>query len=159
MMNQLEKSAHQFLELKRIAVAGVSRKGDVAANGIYKKLRTSGYEVFPVNPNASEVEGDPCYPDLASIPNGVEGVVIATHPDVTPGIVEECGKLGIHYVWMHRSFGQGSVNEDAVKRCKELGIHAIPGSCPMMFCQPVDTGHKCIRWFLRFTGKEVQPQA
>lgn len=157
-MNRLEKTAQQFLDFKRIAVAGVSRKGDVAANIIYKKLRTSGYSVFPVNPNASEVEGDICYPDLSSIPNGVEGVVIATHPDVTPEIVKECGKLGIHHVWIHRAFGQGSLNDKAITQCKEFDIEVIPGSCPMMFCQPVDTGHKCIRWFLRISGKEPKIQ-
>lgn len=157
-MNRLEKAAHQFLDFKRIAVTGVSRKGDVAANLIYKKLRDSGYDVFPVNPNASEVEGDICYPTLSSIPNGVEGVVIATHPDVTPEIVEECGKLGINHVWMHRAFGRGSLNDKSVTRCRELGIDVIPGSCPMMFCQPVDTGHKCIHWFLKISGKEPKIQ-
>lgn len=158
-MNRLDQAAQEFLDFKRIAVAGVSRKGDVAANIVYKKLRTSGYQVFPVNPNADEVEGDKCYPDLSSIPVGVEGVVIATHPDITPEIVEECGKLGINHVWMHRAFGQGSINNDAINRCKELGIQVIPGSCPMMFCQPVDTGHKCIRWFLKISGKEAKPVA
>lgn len=158
-MNRLDQAAQEFLDFKRIAVAGVSRKGDVAANIVYKKLRTSGYQVFPVNPNADEVEGDKCYPDLSSIPVGVEGVVIATHPDITPEIVEECGKLGINHVWMHRAFGQGSINNDAINRCKELGILVIPGSCPMMFCQPVDTGHKCIRWFLKISGKEAKPVA
>ncbi len=120
-MNQLEESAHQFLDFNRIAVTGVSRKGDTAANIIYKKLKSSGYKVFPVNPNASEVEGDPCYPNLESIPDGVESVVIATHPDVTPEIVEECGKLGIRYVWMHRSFGQGSVNEHSRETLRRTG--------------------------------------
>jgi len=152
-MPALADAAAEFLALQRIAVAGVSRKGDVAANNVYKKLRGAGYAVFPVNPNAESVEGDPCYPDLASIPDSVEGVVIATHPDAALGLVEQCGALGIKHVWMHRGIGPGSVNDDAVRRCGELGIAVIPGACPVMFCEPVDFGHKCMRWFFGKTGK------
>lgn len=155
---KLKNAARDFLNLKRIAVVGVSRKGDVAANIVYKRLRNEGYEVFPVNPNAEEVEGNRCYPDLASIDGGVEGVVIGTHPKVAADVVRQCGELGIKNVWMHRSFGKGSVDEEAVKLCEELGISVIPGACPMMFCKPVDTGHKCIRWFLGISGGLPKPR-
>lgn len=156
-MSTLKEAAEEFLSHKRIAVAGVSRKGDTAANTIYKKLRDADYEVFPVNPNAGEVEGDKCYSDLASIPGSVEGVVIATHPEVTERVVKDCADLGIKRVWIHRAFGKGSVDEKAVHLCHTMGISVIPGSCPMMFCDPVDTGHKCILWFLKLSGK--QPKA
>ncbi|MFQ5569300.1 MAG: CoA-binding protein [Rhodothermales bacterium] len=151
-MHTLRNAANDFLALKRIAVAGVSRTGSDAANIIYKKLRGAGYEVYPVNPNAAEVEGDTCYPDLASIPGGVEAVVIATHPRVTRAVVQECDAFGIRHVWMHRSFGQGSVSEEAVALCRERGISVIPGACPMMFCEPVDLPHTCMRWLLGVTG-------
>jgi uncharacterized protein len=156
-MSDISNAAREFLPKKRIAVAGVSRKGDVAANGIYKKLRAAGYEVFAVNPKADEVEGDSCYHDLASIPGGVDGVVIATHPSVTMQLVKECAGNNIQYVWMHRSFGAGSVDDEAVTAGKELGLKVIPGSCPLMFCEPVDIAHRCLRWFLRVSGKEAQP--
>lgn len=156
-MLTLAQAAQEFLAQKRIAVAGVSRKGDTAANGIYKKLRSAGYEVFPVNPNAVEIEGDKCYPTLASIPGGVDGVVIGTAPGVATQLVRECGTLGIRRVWMHRSFGQGSVDDEAVRLCRELGLSVIPGSCPMMFCEPVDVAHKCLRWFLQVSGKQAKP--
>jgi len=156
-MSTLLNAAQDFLSLKRIAVTGVSRKGDTAANVIYKKLRTAGYEVYPVNPNADEVEGDTCYRILSAIPGGVDGVVIGTHPSVTLQLVKECAGLGIKNIWMHRSFGQGSVDDEAVRLGKELGLTVIPGSCPMMFCEPVDVAHKCLRWFLRVSGKEAKP--
>lgn len=155
-MSTLKEAAQEFLSHKRIAVAGVSRKGDVAANIIYKKLKDANYEVFPVNPNAGEVEGDKCYPDLTSIPGGVEAVVIATHPQVTEKVVKDCAHLGIKRVWMHRAFGRGSVDDKAIQLCHNLGISVIPGSCPMMFCEPVDTGHKCIRWFMKISGKQAK---
>ncbi|KPK08275.1 MAG: CoA-binding protein [Anaerolineae bacterium SG8_19] len=157
-MTTLKEAANEFLAHKRIAVAGVSRKGDVAANGIYRKLRDAGYQVFPTNPNAEMVEGDTCYPDLKSIPGGVEGVVVATHPDVSEQVVRECVEIGVNQVWLHRSFGEGSVSEEAVAFARENKIKIIPGGCPMMFVEPVDFGHKCIRWFTGLTGgtpKEV----
>ena len=141
-----------FLAQKRIAVAGVSRSEKEAANLIYRKLRDAGYEVFAVNPKAEQVEGDPCFPDLKSIPGKVDGVVISTPPDVAEEIAKECAEVGVSRVWMHRSFGTGSVSEAATKYCEEKGIAVIPGGCPMMFCEPVDFGHKCMRWVLRLTG-------
>ncbi len=151
---RLEATAREFLAHTRIAVAGVSRTDtNEAANLNYRKLRELGYEVFAVNPRAATVEGDDCYPDLAAIPGGVEAVVIATHPDVTPGIVRQCAELGIGHVWMHRSFGEGSVAGEAVALCEQNGIRVIPGGCPMMFLSPVDIGHRCMRWFLNLTGK------
>jgi len=153
----LETAVKEFLGLKRIAVAGVSRQGDgEAANGIYKKLRDSGYEVFAVNPNAETVEGDPCYPNVGSIPGGVEGVVIVTAPAATEQVVRDCAAAGIKRVWMHKGMGS-SVSDDAVQFCQENGITVIPGACPMMFCQPVDVAHACIRMGLGLFGKLPQP--
>src|SRR5579871_6437350 len=106
---KMPSSVAEFLAGKRFAVAGVSRSPAQAANAVFRKLRSSGFEVFPVNPNASEVESARCYPDLASIPGHVDGVVIATHPNVSVKIVRQCAGLGIRQVWLHRSFGQGSV--------------------------------------------------
>ena len=81
-MATLKEAVDDFLAQKRIAVAGVSRHGGEAANVIYRKLRGAGYEVFATNPKATEVEGDACYPDLRSIPGGVDGVVISTTPAI-----------------------------------------------------------------------------
>lgn len=151
--NNLADRSKDFLAQRRIAVAGASRKGDTAGNVVYKKLRDAGYEVFPVNPNADVVEGDPCYADLRSIPGGVDAVVVATHPKDSADVVRECVSLGITRVWIHRAFGAGSVSDEAVRAAKEAGIPLIPGACPMMYCEPVDMGHKCIKWVLGITGK------
>ncbi len=152
-MATLKEAVDDFLAQKRIAVAGVSRDGGAeAANLVYKKLRGAGYEVFPVNPNAEDVEGDPCYPSVKDIPGGVDGVVLATHPKFAEGIVRDCAEAGVTRVWMHRSFGEGSVSEEAAVFCHENGITVIAGGCPMMFCEPVDIAHKCMRWVLNLTG-------
>lgn len=151
-MPALKESVDDFLAQKRIAVVGVSRGGREAANTVYRKLRGAGYQVFAVNPNADEVEGDTCYPNLTSIPAGVEAVVIATSPEVTESVVRDCAEQGISRVWMHRSFGKGSVSQAAADFCRDNNITVIPGGCPMMFCAPVDFGHTCMRWILNLTG-------
>jgi len=153
-MKTINDAATKFLESRTIAVAGVSSKGDTAANIIYKKLREKGYHVFAVNPNTTNVEGDICYPSLLEIPVRIEGVIVSTHPDVTPAILRECGLSGIKQVWIHRSFGQGSYHPDSEKIAEEFSITLIPGSCPMMFCEPVDITHKCMKWFMKTFGMD-----
>jgi predicted CoA-binding protein len=149
----MNPNIQDFLSQKRIAIAGVSRNPQgAAANLIYHKLRETGHEVFPVNPNAETVEGDHCYPNLKALPHPIDAVMIATRPEVAEQLVHECADLGISRVWMHRSFGAGSVSDNATKFCQEHHITVIAGGCPMMFCQPVDVGHKCMRWILRLTG-------
>ena len=151
----LETKVHDFLAQKRIAVAGVSRNNShhPAGNLIYHRLKRSGHDVFPVNPQMQTFEGDQCYPDLKSIPGGVDGVVIVTRPDVTERIVHECGDAGVRRVWMHQSMRKGSsVSPQAVEYCDQHGINVIAGACPMMYGDGVDFGHKCMRWILGLTG-------
>lgn len=153
-MNSLQEKVDDFLGQKSIAVAGVSSSStSEAANAIYKKLRDSGYSVYPTNPRTETVEGDSCYPDLKSIPAKVDGVVICTRPDVAKDIVKECIELGIKRVWMHRSFGPGSVSDEAAELARKNQIMVIAGACPMMYCSPVDFGHKCIHWILKVFSK------
>ena len=152
-MVKIPESVAEFLGGKRIAVAGVSRDARQAANAVYRKLRDTGYDALPVNPKASEVEGVRCYPDLASIPGAVDGVIIATHPNVSVDLVRQCSARGIPRVWFHRSFGQGSVSEAAIRECEARGIQSIVGGCPLMYCAPVDFGHRCMGWWLRRKGR------
>ena len=121
-MTTLARQVEDFLAQKRIAVAGVSRDRNQPANAIYRKLRDSGHEVFATNPKTQKVEGVACYPDLASIPGGVDAVMIATPPAAGDEIVRQCSQLGISRVWLHRSFGTGSVSQAAVDYCREHGL-------------------------------------
>ncbi|HSP55581.1 MAG TPA: CoA-binding protein [Dehalococcoidia bacterium] len=152
-MATLKQAADDFLAQKRIAVVGVSRSSKEAANLVYRTLRSRGYEVFAVNPNAEEVEGDRSYHDLASIPGHVDAALIATPSGLAETVVEECAKAGITRVWMHRSFGEGSVSRAATELGREKGITVIEGGCPMMFLPGADIGHKCMRWMLGVTGR------
>jgi len=151
----IKEQAAAFLAQKRIAVVGVSREQGTG-NGIFTSLRQRGYEVFPVNPNATEVMGEPCYPTVQAIPGGVDAAVIVTRPEVTEAVVRDCAEAGVSHVWMHYNalFGAGnsSVSDAAVAYCREHNIDVIAGGCPLMFGEGADVGHKCMRWILGVTG-------
>ncbi|MCK2214826.1 CoA-binding protein [Actinomadura sp. ATCC 31491] len=153
-MTTMKQAAAEFLSAKRIAVTGVSRSpGEHGGNVVYRRLRELGYEVFAVNPNAEQVEGDRCYPDLASIPDGVEAVVIATRPETGEATMRECVGLGIRQVWMHRAFGAGSVSAAATEYGRRNGVTVIDGGCPLMFAPAADFGHRAMRLVLSSAGK------
>lgn len=152
-MRTIKEAATDFLGQKRIAVTGVSRNpGAHASNVVYRRLRERGYEVFAVNPNADEVEGDICYHDLHSIPGGVDAVVIGTRPERALDTMSEVDQLGIQHVWMHRSFGTGSVSDAATDFGRAHGINVIDGGCPCMFEPTADPGHRAMRLVFTLNG-------
>ena len=145
-MQSVKDATAAFLANNRVAVTGVSRiPKDHGSNTVYKRLRDRGYEVFAVNPNADEVEGDHCYQDLKSIPGGVQAVVIGTRPEVAEDTMRECAELGITQVWMHRGPGGGSVSDAGTTYGRQRGITVIDGGCPCMFEPTADFGHKIMR--------------
>ena len=145
-MQQMNEAASEFLGKKRIAVTGVSRHPKShGSNTVYRRLRERGYDVFAVNPNANEVEGDRSYHDLRAIPGGVDAVVIATRPDFAEDTMRECADLGIKHVWMHHGAGGSSVSDAATDFGRLHGITVIDGGCPLMFGPTADFGHKVLR--------------
>jgi predicted CoA-binding protein len=150
---RIAEAASKFLACRRVAVTGVSRTPQShGANVVYKRLRDRGYDVFAVNPNAGEVERDPSYGSLRSIPGGVDAVVIATRPQTADATMRECAELGIKHVWMHRGPGSGSVSESAATFGRKHGIAVIDGGCPCMFAPTADPGHKIMRAVLTLSG-------
>lgn len=149
-MQSIKNAAGEFLANRRIAVTGVSRHPENhGGNVVYKRLRDRGYEVFAVNPNADQVEGDRAYHDLRSIPGGVDAVVIATRPEIAEATMRECAELGIRHVWMHHGAGATSVSDSATEYGRRRGITVIDGGCPLMFAPTADLGHKLMRVALR----------
>jgi predicted CoA-binding protein len=145
-MQNIHDAAAAFLASKRVAVTGVSRTPKThGSNNVYRRLRERGYQVFAVNPNTSQVEGDRSYQDLASIPGGVDAVVIGTRPELAEDTMRECAELGIKHVWMHRGPGAGSVSPAATGYGRQHGITVIDGGCPLMFGPTADFGHKVMR--------------
>ena len=108
--------------------------------------------MYAINPNADEVEGELCYPSLADLPESVDAVVIATHPDHSIDVARQCESAGVLHVWFHRSIDRGSFNQEAAELCKAYGATVIPGGCPMMHLKPVDVPHRCMYLVLNKLG-------
>jgi len=145
-MVTMDQAASEFLAKNRVAVTGVSRHpGEHGSNTVYKRLRERGYTVFAVNPNAATVEGDRAYPDLHSIPGGVDAVVIGTRPQRAEATVRVCAEIGIKHVWMHYGPGGTSVSDAATAFGREHGMTVIDGGCPCMYNPTSDFGHKVMR--------------
>ncbi|MEZ5158611.1 MAG: CoA-binding protein [Candidatus Nanopelagicales bacterium] len=112
---KIAEAAAEFLNQKRIAVTGVSSHPEGhGSNTVYKRLRERVHR-FRGQSQCRVRGGRSDLPDLASIPGGVDAVVIATAADRAPATMREIAELGIKYAWMHRSFGAGSVSEDATR--------------------------------------------
>jgi predicted CoA-binding protein len=148
-VHHVPPSVAAFLACRRIAVAGVSRSGNAPANAILRRLAETGHDVFAVNPSAVEIDGKPCYPSLAAIPEQVDAVMVVTHPSVAAAVTREALDRNIRHIWFHRSFGTGSVAAEAIELCRSRGVEPIEGGCPLMYCGPVDPAHRVFRWVLR----------
>ena len=158
-MSKIDTLVQDFLAQEKIAVVGVSDNRETGCNLAYRKFKESGYTVSAVNPRLTSFEGDPCYPDLKSVPEKPDAVFILTNPKISEEIVQQCVDLGIQRVWMHCLMGtkpglaarMTSVSEEAVRMCRENGIEVIPGSCPNQFLKP-DFGHTLMRGMFRTFG-------
>lgn len=156
---KVDTLVEDFLAQKKIAVVGVSDQRETGCNLAYRKFKEAGYTVSGVNPRITTFEGDPCYPDLASIPDKPDAVFILTNPRITEEVVEQCVDLGIKHVWMHCLMGtkpglaanMTSVSPAAVEMCRANGITVIPGTCPNQFLKP-DIGHRLMRMVMRTLG-------
>jgi predicted CoA-binding protein len=165
LMSKIDSLVHDFLAQKKIAVVGVSDKRETGCNLSYRKFKGAGYTVYAVNPRLTTFDGDPCYPDLKSIPEKPEAVFILANPKVAEQIVQQCVDLDIRHVWMHclmgtkpgLGAGMTSVSQAAVQMCHENGIAVIPGTCPNQFLKP-DFGHALMRVLWRTLGFLKVPQ-
>ncbi|MFB0502745.1 MAG: CoA-binding protein [Candidatus Bathyarchaeia archaeon] len=119
----------EILERKNvIAVVGASRDPEKYGHRVYGDLKEAGYAVYPVNPNAAEILGDRCYPDLKSLPVKPDVVNVVVPPEVTEDVVKSCKELGITKVWMQ----PGSESEKAIEYCEANGIDVVYGVCIMV---------------------------
>ena len=158
-MAKIDPLVKDFLAQKKIAVVGVSDKRETGCNLGYRKFKAAGYTVSAVNPRLLTFEGEPCYPDLQSIPDKPDAVFILANPKITEQIVQQCVDLDIKRVWMHcmmgtkpgLAAGMTSVSQDAVRMCRENGITVIPGACPNQYLDP-DFGHTMMRVIFRTLG-------
>jgi predicted CoA-binding protein len=140
-----------FLAQQRIAFVGVSRDPKQFANAVYRAFKSRGYQVYPVNPHAEQLEGDRCYPTVAALPAAVDGALVMLPPAQVAQVMRQCTEAGIRRIWLRGSADEADVAEE-VRHCRVQGISVVDGACPMMFAEPVGFGHACHRFVMQLTG-------
>ena len=110
---------------RTIAVVGLSPEPNRPSYQVARYLKEQGYRIVPVNPGAKEILGEPCYPDLSSIPEVVDAVDIFRRSEEVPAVVEEAIRIGAKAVWMQ----EGVTDEAAAARAREAGLLVVMDKC------------------------------
>lgn len=152
------ETIEDFLAQKRIAIIGISRDPKELSRLLFEELCHRGYDVVPVNPNATEVLGQPCFARVQDVQPPVDAALLMTTPQVTEAVVSDCAAAGIRRVWMYRGGGQGAVSQKALDFCQEHGIQVVPGQCPFMFLPGAGGVHKFHGFIRRIFGKYPKHQ-
>lgn len=139
----------EFVSLRTLALVGVSRGGKKFGNTVHRELKSKGYKIYLVHPEAQAIDGERCWPSLQSLPEPVDGVVSVVPPPQTAKIVEDAHAAGIRRVWMQ----QGAESPEAVAYCEAKGIQVVQGECILMFAEPVGLLHRIHRWLWRVLGR------
>lgn len=138
-----------FVSSKRIAVVGMSRSGKKFGNMASKELKAKGYEIFPVHPEAQEIDGMTCYPNLKSLSGKVDGVWISIPPKNVPPLLEEAAQIGLKNIWLQ----QGAWSKEVQQKIDQLELPVISKKCIMMYAAPVHSVHKFHRTIVGIFGK------
>jgi uncharacterized protein len=110
---------------KTVAVVGLSPKRYRASYGVSETLQASGYRIFPVNPNESEVLGEKCYARLEDIPEKIDIVDIFRRSEFVPEIVDTAIRIGARAIWMQ----EGVEDEASAERARRAGLFVIMDNC------------------------------
>ena len=138
----------KFLEPKKMAIAGASRNPKKFGGAVFKELKAKGFDLYPVNPNADEIQGVTCYKSVADLPDDVTHIYIVTPKAETQKIVDAAIKKGVKMIWIQ----QKSETPEAVKTGEDAGIPVISKKCMLMFADPVGGPHAFHRLFTKLFG-------
>ena len=125
----LEKTIQKILaHSKTIAVVGLSSRRERAGYYVPAYLQRLGYRIIPVNPNLNEALGETAYPDLPSIPETVDLVLIFRRSEAVPPFVEQAIQIGARAVWMQLRI----VNQEAAQKAQAAGLDVVMDRCIMV---------------------------
>jgi len=134
---RMRKIEEEILNSSRVvAVVGLSAKPDRPSHRVSDYLKAQGYRIIPVNPAESEILGELCYPDLASVPESVDVVDIFRRSEEVLPIVKEAIKIGAKAVWIQ----EGVINEEAAARAREAGLMVVMDKCMLKEHQKLRSG-------------------
>tara|TARA_B100001765_G_C19217555_1_gene212414 strand:- start:64 stop:474 length:411 start_codon:yes stop_codon:yes gene_type:complete len=127
----MEKDAHsdeeiiEILNLKKVAVIGMSKHQEKAAHFVPKYLSENGFDIIPVNPNSDEILNKKCYKEINDIKDDIDIVdVFRPSEDVLP-FVKDAIKKNPKVIWLQ----EGIHNEEAENLAREHGIDVVFNRC------------------------------
>lgn len=150
-MNSLVQ-IQDFLAKKRIAFIGVSRNEKDYTRGLFREMHSRGYDVVPVNPNASEIEELKCYASVNDVSPKPEAALILTPSMPLETVIRECQNAGIKNLWVYNGRDKGKAVSTAEEYCRTNGISFISGYCPFMFLKDSSFVHRFHGFITRLTG-------
>ncbi len=139
----------QFLDSKRIAIAGVSRNPKKFGYQIFSHLKMQGYELFPINPSADSIDAIQAYSNVSELPAEVKHLVIITPKKETEKIVMDAIVHGIDHIWIQHMSG----TPDAIRIAKEAEVKLVTGQCILMWSDPVKGIHKFHKIMMKLFGR------
>ena len=125
---QTDPIDHILTTTKTIAVVGFSRRQSRAGYYVPAYLHENGYRIIPVNPYLDEGLGEKAYPDLKSIPEPVDLVLIFRRSENVPPVVDEAIEIGAKAIWMQL----GIVNQAAADKARGAGLDVVMNACMMV---------------------------
>lgn len=111
-----------------IAVVGATDDPAKFGGRIYRDLKRKGFRVFAVNPGRDAVDGDPCYPSLAGLPEAPTIVNLVVPPAATLEVLHQCVDLGLRRVWIQ----PGAEDEAVAAFVAQAALVARIGDCIMV---------------------------
>ena len=145
----MSPSIQEFINCKRLAVVGVSRNSRKFGNAAFKELSERGYQVFAVHPEEKEIAGVTCFPNLTSLKDRVDGVVVSIPSKHVVPVLEEAASINLKNVWLQ----QGAESKEVIASAERLGLHFVSGKCILMYALPVKSVHRIHRGIMKFFGR------
>ena len=145
----MNQAIQDFVACRSIAVVGASRGGKKFGNAAAKELQTRGYQVFIIHPEAQEIDGQPCYPNLSALRGQIDAVLISVPAAQAAAVMREAASLGIRHVWLQ----QGAESPELLALGEELGLSLVSKKCVLMYAPPVKSYHGWHRGFVKLVGK------
>lgn len=137
-----------FLAAEAFAIIGVSRSKNKFGNTIFREMRKKGFDLHPVHPELTTIDGVKCVKEIAGLPDNTGSAIIVVHPEEAVNILAQCHARGINNVWLQ----QGAESDEAIAFAKDHSMNLVHGKCVLMFTEPVRSIHAVHRWFSKVTG-------
>jgi uncharacterized protein len=111
-----------------IGVVGYSKRPGRAGNYVPAYLHEQGYRIIPVNPYLDEALGEKAYPDLLSVPDEIDLVLLFQRSENVPPFVDQAIEIGAQGVWMQ----SGIYNDEAAAKARAAGLDVVQNACMMV---------------------------